>query len=132
MLYNDGHYEDILIGGFEYKENQIIIMSSLSDISNPNITGYQHKIYGNTIFKGCIFTPVQDCLEGEKRVSIFMKDLIESLIFYSLVLHKRVVNGQEGLKIFLNEESRKFTYQEGEEEVQATVDLQGEYIFYKQ
>ena len=107
-------------------------MNTLSDLSNSNINGYQHSVSGNTIFKSCTFLPVDDCVDGEARVSIFMNDLVENQIYYTLVLHKREINGQEALRVYFNGESRKFTYSEGEARLEATVDLQGQYVFLKQ
>lgn len=132
IFYNNVIYQDLLTGAFQYKENGVEIMNTLSELSNPTITGYQHKIYGNSIFKTCIILPVDDCVEGEARVSIYMKDLVEDQIYYNLVLHKREINGQDAIKFTINRNSRKFTYAEGEPRLEATVDLQGEYVFLKQ
>jgi len=44
------YYKDLLVGEYQYIENGIEKVNTLSDINNPAISGYQHKISGG-VFK---------------------------------------------------------------------------------
>ncbi len=98
MFYNGKYYEDLMVGGYRYIENGVEKINTLSDANNPNL-GYSASIDGNIIFDDCKFLPVDDCVEGEKRMGLSIGDKITKKHYGWLMLHKRTVNGQEALKI---------------------------------
>lgn len=132
-MYYDGYiYQDVLAGAYDYKENGVSVMNTLSEIDHSTINGKSYKLSGNVLFSDCYFMPVADCVDGEVRVSIFLEDILENNAYYSLILHKRVINGQEALRVYINGESRKGNVTEGESIPPPTIDLRGEHVFFKQ
>lgn len=97
MFNNGDYYEDIMVGGYQYIEDGIEKINTLSDASIPNI-GYNASIKGNNIYNNCSILPVDDCVDGEKRLDLSLKDVITEEHFASLILHKRTISGQDVLK----------------------------------
>ena len=42
------NYQDLLVGEYKYKYNNLEIVNSLNDINNPAISGYSHNISGGS------------------------------------------------------------------------------------
>lgn len=118
-------YEDLMVGEYQYIENGIEKINTLS-LLNQNL-GYNHKITGNTIHKTCDFLPVEDCIEGEKRLSLGLIDITEGH-WARMLLHKRIINGQEAINVLI-----VFNYV-GEENPtpDPTLPWQQEYVMFKQ
>ena len=101
QYFNGGFYEDAIIGGYQYIENGVEKINTLSDANNLNL-GYNASIWGNNIYDNCSYIPVDDCIEGEKRLSLSIEDTITTEHFGDLILHKRTVSGQEALKAMID------------------------------
>lgn len=101
LYFNGKFYEDIIIGGYQYIENGVEKINTLSDANIPNI-GRDASIKGNNIYDDCSIIPADDCVEGEKRLDLSIKDTITTKHFGDLVLHKRTANGQEALKAMID------------------------------
>ena len=95
MYYNGKYYRDIVVGEYQYIENGVELINTLSDI-NLNL-GSSHNIKGNNIVKSCKFLPVSDCSEGEVRLSLALTNPGTDH-YANVLLHKRVINGQQALK----------------------------------
>src|SRR5690606_30685456 len=91
-------YEDMIIGGYQYIENGVERANTLSDANNMNL-GYDASIEGNTIFESCKYLPIDDCVDGEKYLSIYIDDPNSDKHWGNLTVNKRTVNGQEAIKI---------------------------------
>ena len=113
MFNNGDYYEDIMIGGYQYIENGIEKINTLSDANNPNL-GYSASIWGNTIHDNCNYLPVDDCVDGEKRIELAILDRVTNEHDGDLILHKRIINGQESLKARIEFGYSEATIQEGE------------------
>jgi len=98
LYFNGKFYEDLLIGGYQYIENGIEKINTLSDANDPSI-GRGASIKGNNIYNDCEYLPVDDCIENEKNLHISIKDVTSSGHFGALRIFKRNINGQEALKI---------------------------------
>ena len=109
QLFNGRFYEDRIIGGYQYIENGVEKVNTLSDANNPNL-GISASIVGNTIHNRCRFLPVDDCVEGEKSLGLSIDDPHSDKHWGHLRLFKRIVNGQEALKIRIS-----MTYVTGED-----------------
>ena len=101
MFYNGDYYEDLIVGGYQYIENGIEKINTLVDVNNSNI-GYSASIWGNSIHNNCFFIPVDDCVDGEKRLVLAIFDPMNNKHNGNLILHKRTVNGQEALKAMID------------------------------
>ncbi len=99
--YNGGYYEDLIVGGYQYIENGVEKINTLSDVNHPNI-GRDASIKGNNIYDDCYIIPADDCIDGEKRLDLSIEDTITTEHFGDLILHKRTVNGQEALKAMID------------------------------
>ena len=102
MYFNGKYYEDLIIGEYQYIENGVEKINTLADL-NLNL-GHSHKIDGNNIHNTCIFLPADDCVDGEKRLDVSLMNP-GTRHYANLLLHKRVVNGQQALKAVFS-----FTY----------------------
>lgn len=91
------YYEDLLVGGYQYIKNGVEKINTLSDANNPSM-GRKASIKGNNIFNNCKFLPIDDCAEGEKNLSLSIKDIPANGHFGRLRLFKRIINGKETLK----------------------------------
>ena len=91
------YYEDLLVGGYQYIEDGVEKINTLSDANNPSI-GRNASIMGNNIFKSCKYLPINDCIAGENNLDLSIKDIPANGHFGDLRLFKRTINSQEVLK----------------------------------
>jgi len=91
------YYEDLLVGGYQYIKDGVEKINTLSDANNPSM-GRKASIMGNNIFNNCKLLPINDCADGEKNLSLSIKDIPANGHFGSLRLFKRIINGKETLK----------------------------------
>ncbi|MDY0090826.1 MAG: hypothetical protein RBR78_10745 [Flavobacteriaceae bacterium] len=122
---NGGYYEDLIIGEYQYIENGVEKINTLSNIG-LNL-GRGHKIKGNNIHRDCYFMPVGDCTEGETRLVLGLKD-ITGKHFATVVLKRRKINGQHTLKAWV-----VFDYSGYDDPPPSpTLPWQQEYVMFKQ
>nr|WP_148638307.1 DUF6705 family protein [Olleya sp. ITB9] len=96
--FNGKYYEDLLIGGYQYIENGVEKINTLTDADNLNL-GDNASIEGNNIYNNCKYSPVDDCVDGEKNLHLSIKDVPLEGHIGDLRLFKRTINGQEVLKV---------------------------------
>ncbi|MCK7590505.1 hypothetical protein M0G43_07975 [Subsaxibacter sp. CAU 1640] len=101
MFYNGDYYEDLMVGGYQYVENGVEKINTLSDANNLNI-GYSGSIWGNSIHNNCFYIPVDDCVLGEKRLILAIFDPVTNNHSGNIILHKRTVSGQQALKAMID------------------------------
>ncbi|EMY79884.1 hypothetical protein pgond44_14668 [Psychroflexus gondwanensis ACAM 44] len=97
QYFNGDFYEDLLIGGYQYIENRVEKINTLSDANDPSI-GRAASIRGNNIYNNCRYSPVDDCVDGEKNLDLSINDVPLEGHIGTLRLFKRTINGQEALK----------------------------------
>lgn len=98
QYFNGKFYEDVLIGGYQYIENGVEKINTLYHSNDPSL-GRNASIKGNNIYNNCKYLPADDCMEGEKRLDLSIVDITSEGHIGDLILHRRVVNGQDALKI---------------------------------
>ena len=129
-FYNGDYYQDILYGGYQYIENGVEKINTLSDTSKYNAV-YDTHIYGHWLYDSCTPLPSEDCVEGEDRLNLMLIDPHSTAHIADLFFSKRTVNGQEALKAVI-----VFDYledlNEGESTPDPTMFWQGEFTFIKQ
>ena len=100
MFFNGDYYEDFMIGEYQYIENGVEKINTLSDLSQN--LGYDHKITGNLILRSCYFMPVSDCIEGEGRLRLGLIDAgVGTNHWARMILKRRVINGQQAIKAYI-------------------------------
>ncbi|HLA54760.1 MAG TPA: DUF6705 family protein [Flavobacterium sp.] len=67
-------YEDLLIGEYYYKENNVEKVNTLSLITSPPSDLYKHNIVGNFILGKYTRPQCSDCSESERRISLSFSD----------------------------------------------------------
>ncbi|WP_343764454.1 hypothetical protein, partial [Gangjinia marincola] len=102
-----------------------------SQIENSYTSGCRHSICGYSIEDSCFYHPVSDCIEGEKRIVLHMRDINEPGISYELILHKRIINLQEALNVRLGGSYTQASFKEDETLPISTINLEGDLIFLK-
>ncbi|MDR6966491.1 hypothetical protein J2X31_000484 [Flavobacterium arsenatis] len=128
MYFEGKSYEDLMIGEYQYIENGVEKINTLSRL-NQNLN-YNHGIYGNSIHKDCYYTPRGDCTEGEARLILSLFDITEHHSA-EMILKRRVVNGQQAIKAFINFQYSG-NYYVDIETPSPTMPWQDDYILFKQ
>ncbi len=128
MYFNGDYYQDLIIGEYQYIEDGVEKINTLASLNLD--LGYSHEITGNSILNTCFYLPTDDCVEGEIRLRVSLADAITEHVA-TVLLQKRVVNGQDALKAFI-----VFNYfsplSEGETMPEPTMPWQDVYILIKQ
>jgi hypothetical protein len=100
LKYYDGkNYEDLLIGEYQYIENGVEKINTLSRLESISSKIWEHMINGNTICENDYYPECDDCLPNEKRVRLFIFDPIQD-VAGNLLLRKITVDGKPALKVF--------------------------------
>lgn len=98
-MYNGKFYEDVIVGGVEYKENGVTKVNTLSYL-NSNMNYYDYPISGNSIYPN--HTPrCLDCLPNELRLGLSYYELNPDTTFGTMILRKKTVNGQDAIQLRL-------------------------------
>jgi integrase len=85
-----------MVGGYQYIKNGVEKINTLADADNLSI-GYDASIWGSSIHNNCFYLPVEDCVDGEKRLDLSLEDVITENHFADLILHKRIINGNQAI-----------------------------------
>jgi hypothetical protein len=93
------YFEDMLIGGYRYVENGVVKVDVLNDLANNFARGTSHKISGRVIMTGNKYGWT-DCAPNEKWIYGSIEDPVSGSVD-TLFIFKRIVGGQEALKIFI-------------------------------
>ncbi|PVV51205.1 DUF6705 family protein [Chryseobacterium sp. HMWF035] len=129
-FYNSKYYEDVIIGGVEYKENNITKTNTISFINNTYGNSIKYPLSGNILLKND-FPPIcLDCFPNELRLGLNYHDLNPDTSFGTIILRKITINGQDAIKLKL---TAKTVYQKAGSPPPLDFKLPvGEYIFIKQ
>lgn len=129
--YNGRYYEDLLIGEYEYKEGNVIVVSTLSDLSTVYNNQRRHSISGNSIRNKTGKPVCNECGTNELRVRLSFSDR-ERELYGSMTSRKIMHNNQEAIKVIIRCETN-VVYFEGEPEPPRDFRVpDGEYILIKQ
>ena len=97
--YNQEFYEDLIIGEYQYIENGIEKINTLTEINNVYIEQRFHKIDSNFLVNNNFkLFPCLDCFLNEKRLYASILDPSTNS-YTDIVIRKTIINGQEALKI---------------------------------
>ena len=99
LQYNSQYYEDLIIGEYQYIENGIEKINTLTEINNVYIEQRFHKIDSNFLVNNNFkLFPCLDCFLNEKRLYASILDPSTNS-YADIVIRKTIINGQEALKI---------------------------------
>ncbi|WP_431133699.1 DUF6705 family protein [Psychroserpens mesophilus] len=98
MYFNDFYYEDLITGEYQYIEDGIEVINTLTSLGSS--VGYESAINGNHISKDCNFLPSSDCIDGENRLRVSLTDPMTGHVA-TTILHKRIINGQEAILAYV-------------------------------
>lgn len=96
MQYTGSCYQDLLIGEYQYKENGVEKINTLSRLTTPLQHVFHHAIDGNHFLYN--HTPFDDYTSDNFRFSTAIE--VPGGISADLDVRKCVVNGQEAIQIF--------------------------------
>ncbi|MEE9349532.1 MAG: DUF6705 family protein [Flavobacteriaceae bacterium] len=103
---NDGSYVyDLLIGEYLYKENNVEIVNTLSDMDDPTIIGFNHNIVGNFIAHKFNRPACDNCSLDERRVTLIINNPTNIDGMGWITLRHIVVDGLEQLEATIKDES---------------------------
>ena len=93
------NYEDLIIGEYQYIENGIEKINTLSNLSQNYTNQGRHSIHGNTVLLGKIMGCF-DCDLTEKRLSA---SLVENSTdnWAQISIRRKVVNGNPAIELFV-------------------------------
>lgn len=104
--YNGDFYEDIIIGEYQYIENNIELSNTIPEINTVYNNQIKHNIYGYSLINNnnrewlC-----SSCNLNNKRLRGVIKDVSTS-IGANIFLHRTVENNQEVLKVKISNVDR--------------------------
>lgn len=124
-------YEDVLVGGYEYKVNNVTLVSTLSDINTNYSNLIDHKIVSFGLMNNDFYPVCNDCSVGEKRVIAMFSEPSSSLKG-RLLIQKIIHHNQEAIKITLRSAGTKYYKQGTTPPPDDFVVPSGEYILIKQ
>ena len=107
MQYTGSCYQDLLIGEYQYKENGVEKINTLSKLTTPLAHVYHHSLAGNHFLYN--HTPFDQFTTDNFRFSTAIQ--IPGGIDADLDIRKCIVNGQEAIQIF---KRTKYYYKRGE------------------
>lgn len=132
MYFNNVCYQDIIIGEYQYIENGVEKINTLANLNDSTMDAYDYNVIGNLIYNNCKYLPSDDCVEGEKRLDLGYVDALKPYTG-ALVLHKRIVNGQEAIKTTMTLSGEmSINPDTGLLRPSPTIPLHEEFIFIKQ
>ena len=103
--FNSVYHEDAIIGGYEYKIGNNIIISNLNDINTDFLNPMEKSIAGNFVINNNGYPPCPDCPVGEKRLLLTFSEF-SSNIYGDIIIRKIEVSGQEAIKIIIRGSER--------------------------
>lgn len=130
MAANPVYYEDLLIGEYQYIENGMEKINTLSEISIVYDNQAMHNINGNLILENSSRPVCTSCTPGEKRVNLSFSDPIREL-GGEIILRRITVNGQPALKAFKRTTNYFISLTE-ESPYKFMIVPDGEYVLIKQ
>jgi hypothetical protein len=129
MAFNGKYYEDLLIGEYEYSDQNGNQINTLPNFNQSLQFKWQHNIDGNLIINSNISPRCDECLPNEIRLEIGLNDPVTG--YTSTVFVRRItVNNQEALKLFIHGYST--TRREGSPPNPKPTVPHGTYILLKQ
>ncbi len=120
------NYEDLLVGEYQYIENGIEKVNTLSGLDNPSITGYTHKISGGTYIHNLPSYCIDNSNAAEIKVEVQIDHPTDEYAEGRVILRHIIEDGIEKLQACIYD----YTYL-GDNDVRLDIP-DGYYEFVKQ
>jgi hypothetical protein len=105
MQYNTQYYEDLIIGEYQYIENGVEKVNTLSSISNNYPNQILHRIAGNSVLNNTNKPPCNDCDAFEKRLRLMFTEP-NSELYGTMIVRKIMIGSEEAIKIIIRKTSK--------------------------
>lgn len=112
MQYNTQYYEDLIIGEYQYIENGVEKVNTLSTINNNYSNQILHSIAGNSILNNENKPPCNDCEEFESRLRLMFTEP-NSELYGQMIVRKIMIGSQEAIKIIIRKTGDASVWTEG-------------------
>ena len=96
--YNGLYTDDFICGGYEYKINNQVLITTLSDATANYTAKLRYSILGNYVLKNNYVPICTDCVPGENRLNLSFS---EHKLYGNLIIKKTIINGQDAINIDL-------------------------------
>jgi hypothetical protein len=95
-------YTDFLVGEYIYKENNVELINTTSNLSSTVL--YGNNISGHSFIIDNDYFPVcDDCIPNERRVQLYFSEPSRPHVHAEIVLRYKIENGVQVIKAFLYE-----------------------------
>lgn len=97
------YHEDVLVGEYQYIDNGVELVNTLSNINSTSNYQYDYEIWGSMIYTTPFWLNCTDCAPDEKRVGVGFGDLNYNTTKLDgrMTLKKTTVGGQEAIKAYI-------------------------------
>jgi hypothetical protein len=112
LQYNTQYYEDLIIGEYQYIENGVEKVNTLSTINNNYSNQILHSIAGNSVISKTNKPPCNDCDTSEKRLRLMFSEP-NSEFYGTMVIRKTTIGLQEAIKIIIKKTGNTYVWIEG-------------------
>lgn len=112
MQYNTQYYEDLIIGEYEYIENGVEKVNTLSTINNNYSNQILHGIAGNSAISNTNKPPCNDCVAFEKRLRLMFTEP-NSELYGQMIVRKIMIGSEEAIKIIIRKTGDASVWIEG-------------------
>ncbi|WP_293894461.1 DUF6705 family protein [Flavobacterium sp.] len=130
--YNGKYYEDLIIGEYQYIENGVEKINTLSDINIEYNNQRKHHIIGNSIIRNTSKPPCPTCGVNEKRLRLGFTE-VDSGLFGRIIVRRITYNSQLAISINIRAEGNSTPWIEGQPEPPNDFIVHsGDYILIKQ
>ena len=99
------YFEDLVIGEYIFKENNIEKVNTLNTLDDVAVSPYRHNIVGNIIKYKDNFPLCNECAINEKRLSLIFNDPTREIsgLLANIELRRVDENGIQKLKMILRQ-----------------------------
>ncbi|UPZ37992.1 hypothetical protein MUB18_06730 [Sphingobacterium sp. PCS056] len=124
------YYQDLLIGEYKYISNGTEIINTLSLLADNSLSGDDHNISGNLIWKKNTYPVCNDCTQNERRIKLSFYDPDRRYLSSSIILRYKNDNGTEKIIVKIYKSDNSIMQPDGSpDEMRLPY---GEYILTKQ
>jgi hypothetical protein len=100
--------EDVIVGGYEYKVNDIIVTNTINELSNDYSNSLKYSISGNGLVNNDFLTPCTNCLPNDKRLLLTFFDRI-NYMSGTLLIRKTSIGNNAVIKVILSGRSQTYS-----------------------
>ena len=101
--FNGKYYEDLIVGEYQYIENGVEKVNTLSEINIDYPGQNDHNISGNFLIKKTSKPFCSDCLVDEKRLKLGLTEPNKGVYGELIVKKTTTINGFEAIKILIRD-----------------------------